>query len=109
MAVAEIVSISVASLCAGVSIIYNIVQLIRNGKQVKLSSIIANIPTYVAEAEKLFGAGTGASKLSWVLTKVQMDCIKARIDADEGYITAQIESVLNAPEKKKDEEVQTNG
>ena len=109
MAVAEIVSISVASVCAWVSIIYNIVQLIRNGKQVKLCSIIANILTYVAGAEQLFGGKTGASKLSWVLTKVQMDCIKARIDANEEYIKAQVESVLNAPEKKKDEEVLTNG
>ena len=109
MGVVEVVSISLASLCALVSIIYNVIQLIRNGKQVKLSTIIANIPGYVAEAEKLFGSKTGASKLSWVLTKVQMDCIKARIDANEEYIKGQIESVLNAPEKKKEEEVRAIG
>ena len=102
MEISEIIGLCVSSGLALVAIIYNIIQLIRNDKQSKLSSIIANIPNYVAEAEKLFGGGTGASKLAWVLSKVQMDCLKARIDADDEYITQQIESVLNAPEKKKE-------
>lgn len=63
-----------------------------------VNDVFAQIPGYINEAEKLFvGEKLGASKLNYVLTKLQIYALKKGVEIDESVLTEQIESVLSTP------------
>lgn len=104
MATSEIVSYCVSAFVSIITIVANIIALQKKGKKAKISSIIANIAFYVSQAEQIFGKGCGPAKLQWVLTKVKIDCVQANVDIDESVIKQEVETILEAPQKKIDSE-----
>lgn len=106
MSASEIVSICIPALVALVSIIFNIITLSKKGKKATALSILSAIPDYVTQAESIFGAGNGQAKLQWVLTKVQIDAVKANINIEDSEIKARVESVMEAPQKKVTQETE---
>lgn len=104
MVISEIISIASACLFAIITIITNVITLCKKNKKTKVLEILSNIPSYVSQAEQIFGSGNGQAKLQWVLTKVQIDSVKANVDISEEEATSQIESVLQTPQKKEVEQ-----
>lgn len=104
MAISEIISIASACLFAVITIVANVITLCKKNKKAKVLEILSNIPNYVSQAEQIFGPGNGQAKLQWVLTKVQIDSVKANVDISEEEATSQIESVLQTPQKKEVEQ-----
>ena len=86
-----------------VSVIFNVIMLIRKNKVSSLGTIMNMIPTYISQAEKMFGAGNGTAKLQWVLTMVELECVKANIESDTEAVKEQIEKVLSTPQSKNEE------
>lgn len=107
MGASEIISICVPAVVALASIIVNIVTLAKKGKKTSILSILAHVPDYVSQAESIFGAGNGQAKLQWVLTKVQIDAVKANADISDEQIKESVENVLATPQKKKEQIQQT--
>lgn len=108
MAVSEIISIACACVFAVVSVFVNVVALFKKNKKAKVLEILANVPCYVSQAEQIFGAGNGQAKLQWVLTKIQIDCVKANVDITEDKAKEEIEKVLDTPQKKEVESTSEN-
>lgn len=104
MAISEIVSLVSACVFAVVTIIVNIVTLLKKNKKATVLQILANVPSYVSQAEQIFGSGNGQAKLQWVLTKIQIDSVKANVDISEDVVKEEIESVLQTPQKKEVEQ-----
>ena len=110
MSIDEIMLI-VSSGIALLSIVFNIIIYIKKAKLAKqngitleenaISEIINKLPKFIADAEQIFGSGTGLAKLSYVLDKVQLECVKSNVTFDERYMTEQIENILSTPEKKE--------
>ena len=104
MSISEIISYCVSALASCITIVSSIVALHKKGYKAKVYSIITNIASYVSQAEATFGAGCGPAKLQWVLTKVQYDCVKQKVDIDEAVIVREVENILSTPQKKTDNE-----
>ncbi len=103
MTVGEIVGMSISIALTMYSIISNIIMGVKNkGKDKKTTvlEILANVPFYVKQAESIFGKGCGLSKCEWVLTKIQLDAVKANVDVTEEQVKEQIELLLETPQKK---------
>lgn len=83
-----------------VTVIINIITLLSKNKKNTVLGIIGKIASYVCEAESIFGAGNGQAKLNWVLTKVQIDAVKANVKIEDETIINQVENVLSTPQKK---------
>ena len=86
-----------------VGIVYSFIATIlksRKSKSVKLGKILQALPAYIQEAETIFGAKTGVAKLAYVLNKVNMDCIKERVDFIAEDWTVEVEDILMTPQKK---------
>lgn len=95
--------ISAAVAVAG--LIYSFIQTVTKGsktKRIKLAKILQALPTYIKEAEAVFGTKTGIAKLTYVLNKINIDCIKADIEFDEEEWKVEIEDILSTPQKKED-------
>ena len=84
-------------------IVYSFIATIlksKKSKSVKLAKILQVLPAYIQEAEAIFGAKTGVAKLAYVLNKVNMDCIKDRVDFNAEEWTTEVEDILTTPQKK---------
>lgn len=93
----------VSSAVAVAGLIYSFIETITKGsktKRIKLAKILQTLPTYIKEAEAVFGAKTGVAKLAYVLNKINIDCLKADIDFDEDQWKVEIEDILGTPQKK---------
>lgn len=75
----------------------------QNLKDVLLSNIKASLPTLVAEAEDLFGAGNGPAKRNYVLNKVHIKCLELSIPYEENELIKLIEQILETPQKKMEQ------
>lgn len=69
-------------------------------KKTTVLEILANVPSYVKQAEDIFGKGCGPAKCQWVLTKIQIDAVKSNVDITEEQVKEQIELALETPQKK---------
>ncbi len=69
-------------------------------KLVELAKIVQKLPEFIAEAEKIFGSGNGTAKLTYVLNKVQIECLKNKVEYNEEQFKGEIENILSTPEKK---------
>lgn len=106
MDITAIVNLALLGLSV-IGLIISIIVGIKKGKLTTILQIIAKIPTYCSQAEKIFGAGTGAMKLQYVLNKINIDCVNLGVTFDEEEMTTQIEAVLTAPQKKSETETDT--
>jgi len=100
----EILLIISASV-AVVGLIYSFYETITKGpkkKRIELAKILQALPSYIKEAETIFGAKTGVAKLAYVLNKINIACIKANVDFDEDQWKVEIEDILSTPQKKED-------
>lgn len=104
MAISEIVSLVCACVFAVVTIIVNIIALLKKNKKATVLQILSNVASYVSQAEQIFGSGNGPAKLQWVLTKIQIDSVKANVDISEDVAKEAIEAILQAPQKKEVEQ-----
>ena len=104
MSIGEIISYCASALFSCFTIIPTIVALHKKGYKAKVYAIITNIASYVSQAESIFGPGCGPAKLQWVLTKVQYEGDKQKVDIDEAVIVREVENILSTPQKKTDNE-----
>lgn len=95
-----------SAIVAIASIVSCLVGLHRKGKKAAITGILSNVVSYVNEAEQAFGAGNGHAKLQWVLTKTQIDCVRANVEIAESDIKAKVEEVLSTPQKKANQSTQ---
>ena len=100
MSRSEIIGYCVSGAITLASILANLIASHKKGKKAKISEIIANIASYVIQAEHIFGKGFGPAKMQWVLTKVQIDCVEANVKIDEAVVRSEVENILEAPQKK---------
>ena len=100
MSRSEIISCCVSAFVSVVTIIANLIALRKKGKKATINAILANIASYVSQAESIFGKGCGPAKLQWVLTKVQIDCVQANVKIDEAVVKSEVENILETPQKK---------
>ena len=80
--------------------IFTTLSKIKTKKSVKLAQILQSLPSYIQEAESIFGAGFGAAKLSYVLNKVNIDCLSQGLGFNSEQWTVEIEDILSTPQKK---------
>ncbi len=91
---------------AAVGIVMSVVSVLINKKKnksqklVELAKIAQKLPEFISEAENIFGAGNGAAKLTYVLNKVQIECLKNNVEFNEEQFKGEIENILSTPEKK---------
>ena len=76
----------------------------KNQKFVELAKIVKKLPGYITESETIFGGGHGVAKISYVLNKVQMDCLRAKVEYNEEQFKGEIENILSTPQKKEKQE-----
>lgn len=74
----------------------------KSEKLVQIAKIAQKLTGYIAEAETIFGAGTGTAKMAYALNKVQMDCLRSKVDYNEEQWKEEIENILTTPQKKED-------
>ena len=72
----------------------------KSDKLVDLAKVVQKLPEFIAEAENIFGAGNGNAKLAYVLNKVQIECLKNKVEFNEEQFKGEIENILRTPEKK---------
>lgn len=75
----------------------------KQAKVVALAKVVQQIPAAVSEAEKLFTAsGSGAAKLSYVLGKLELACVRTGVDYESNAegLKGEVEAVLSTPQKK---------
>ena len=72
----------------------------KNTKSVKLAKILQALPSYIQEAESIFGARTGVAKLAYVLNKINIDCLSSGVAFNSEEWTVEIEDILSTPQKK---------
>lgn len=95
----------VSIVCAALAVFFATIDLIlslRKKRNVSLYKIVEKIPGIVLEAESLFPASSGASKLTYCLNQIKTLCVMNKVNYDEPGFTGYIESVLAAPQKKED-------
>lgn len=90
----------VPAVVALASIVGNIITLLQKKNKTAILGIMSKIPAFVSEAEKVFGAKQGSAKLNWVLTKLQIECVKTKVKLSDEELTQAIESTLETPQKK---------
>jgi len=73
----------------------------KKAKLVELAKIAQKVSNYIIEAENIFGKGNGTAKLAFTLNKIQMDCIQNKICFNEDEWKAEIERILETPQKKE--------
>ena len=95
----------ISAAVAVIGIVYSFIETITKGsktKRIKLAKILQTLPTYIKEAEAVFGAKTGVAKLAYVLNKINIDCLKNDIEFIEEDWKVEIEDILSTPQKKED-------
>lgn len=103
----------ITCITTGISIISIILSIIFNNKKAKskkiveLAKVVQKLPGYIAEAESIFGAGTGTAKMAYVLNKVQIDCLTNKVEYNEDQMKGEIENILATPQKKETLECST--
>lgn len=68
----------------------------------KVHNIFVKIPSFICQAEDLFGAGNGTRKQYFAMKEIENECIKYKIDFDtyKEQFKCGIENVLATPQKK---------
>lgn len=87
-----------------IGIVYSFIATILKGKKSKLvrsAQILQELPTYITEAETIFGSKTGVAKLAYVLSKINIACIQEHLKFDEEAWKNQVEDILQTPQKKE--------
>lgn len=69
---------------------------------VMLSQVYDDLPKYIEEAETLFGSGFGLAKMTYVLTKVQSQCLAYSLPYNEDIIKTKVENILATPQSKNE-------
>lgn len=106
---AAIISLGISVLGFLVLLILRIYYLITKKRSTttaeEIEDIYVSIPQLIKDAEVLFGAHSGSTKLHYVLTEIKSMMIKCGYDLSEiesFNFESYIESVLATPEKKGD-------
>lgn len=98
----DVIGLVLSGVVAVGSIVTSIFTTNKKNKKARTLEILANVTDYVKQAETIFGTGNGTAKLQWVLTKVQIDCVKNNLKITDEEISNEVEKVLETPEKKKE-------
>lgn len=69
----------------------------------KYAQIVQQIPELITEAEQTVGTGNGALKKTLVLQKIQLLCAEMGITYKNEEFSAEVEKVLETPQKKDTE------
>lgn len=70
----------------------------------KLAQIVQKLPQFIKESELLVGAGNGDIKNRLVLNQCQIECDNQNVEFIENDFKAEIEKILETPQKKKENE-----
>lgn len=97
MSVYEIISVCLSIVLSAISIIIAIKKTEKNKQSNKLIELFDKIPTYINQAEQMFGPHTGLAKFQYVMNNLQIECLKNNLKVDELTLQEKIESVLNTP------------
>lgn len=98
----DVIGLVLSGVVAVGSIVASIFTTSKKNKKARTLEILANVTDYVKQAETIFGTGNGTAKLQWVLTKVQIDCVKNNLKITDAEISNEVEKVLETPEKKRE-------
>lgn len=79
---------------------------IRKKRNVSLYKVMQKIPSFVIEAESVLSNCNGASKLAYVLNRIQNECLLTHVKYDEKAFTQEVENVLSTPQKKTMEDIE---
>ena len=92
---------------SAIGVISTIIAIFTNKKKnksqkiIELAKVVQKLPKFIQEAEKIFGGGTGTAKKAWVLQKIQMECLRNKVDYNESEFSYEIENILTTPTKKE--------
>lgn len=96
----NLISVLCSILVSVITIGISVYKVIKNGKHsnntAKLLDLISSIPELVVKAEDIYGAGKGAAKLDYVLTKLKLQAVTMAIDVSDEVLTNEIENIVNA-------------
>lgn len=101
--------IIIAIITGVLTILSTALALFKNkGKNIldKNQQILMSLPTYIAEAERVFKGGNGSIKLMYVITKATQQALDLKVSLNIDNVVKQIEDILNTPQRK---EVTENG
>lgn len=97
MSVYEIISVCLSIIFTAISTIIAIKKTEKNKQSTKIIELFNKIPTYINQAEQMFGAGTGVAKFQYVMNNLQIECLKNNLKVDELTLQEKIENVLHTP------------
>lgn len=102
MSVAQILPYVVAG-CQALGLIITVIMLVfkskKAGNNYGVIQLFTEIPSLIAQAEEMFGAGKGVSKCQWVLTQLQYKALQNNIKISEEALTQQINATVEATKK----------
>lgn len=97
----DVIYLGLSCVVAIASIVTSVFTTTNKKKKTRVLAVLANVVTYVQQAEQIFGNGNGKAKLQWVLTKVQIDCFANKVTISDDEIVKEIDKVLSTPQKKE--------
>lgn len=86
----------VAGAIALISIIIGVIFDKKSSNEEKKSKLFSLISDVIVEAEQMFGAGNGASKRNFAVTKLMLKALQSKIKVTEYEIVAEIEKQVSA-------------
>jgi len=94
MDIVEIISWVLTAISLLTTII-SYIMVCKKGKLAGLIEITKQVPSLVAQAEVMFGAGNGSAKKQWVLTQLQIMCLRAKVTVSDSELSAEIDNVVD--------------
>lgn len=69
----------------------------------QIYNIFDKVPSFISQAETLFGNGNGERKNYFVMKEIENECIKRKVDfdANKDKFMSTIENILSTPQKKE--------
>ena len=86
----------VAGAIALISVVIGVIFDKKSSNEEKKSKLFSLISDVIVEAEQMFGAGNGASKLNFAVTKLRLKALQSKIKVTENEIVAEIEKQVSA-------------
>ena len=86
----------VAGAIALISIVIGVIFDKKSSNEEKKSKLFSMISDVIIEAEQLLGAGNGASKRNFAVTKLMLKALQSKIKVTEYEIVAEIEKQVSA-------------
>ena len=86
----------VAGAIALISIVIGVIFDKKSSNEEKKSKLFSMISDVIIEAEQMFGAGNGARKRNFAVTKLMLKALQSKIKVTEYEIVAEIEKQVSA-------------